>query len=584
MIKIELSLNGGAFVDYSDSVVLDKLDIEKSLDANNEQRRNIGGSITATGDAYTLLYFSLFFSPNRYSSEVRCRITLEDCSSREYYFTIDSSSLDFCDNQGCIMQFTLIEENELLDCVDNFLISDDWQGWFNDDTDASSPTRYPRYRYCDVTRPYALMAYILIMFQFVDFAINIWNTIFGLIFSIIPGTPPSIPTISSLVLGCNRVHPAPFIRTYTDNVCDYCTNIGSPIVSDATTNPIFYDISSRYYNLTHLFAPFRKGFRVAGTLPTIGETEHFIVDNKSTWTLRNLYRQLSEVFNGRYFIHNNKFFFDRKDLIGTRIWGASPTVDLTGDDAEYLDETVCYSYNGEPKLRRLYVKYSQDGTDREGDLAGARFSNESFDATSPNYKGFLERQFNFSPQIYTYDGIDTVYDSLYHALAINKNSPDYEGVLKLSSDITRLGKLIVWDGDSPTIGVAKSIGALYSSFNLSEWQNDDGTVWYPPPNFFGIWSSILSPVTFNARNYPMFTSEVQNSLYPNLWEFHKIDMPDPDKKTNISFTFKLNLCCNYFDLDMYQKVQLDASNVGEINYVKISLLDNSVEVKGNLIS
>lgn len=157
------------------------------------------------------------------------------------------------------------------------------------------------------------------------------------------------------------------------------------------------------------------------------------------------------------------------------------------------------------------------------------------------------------------------------------------GVLKFSSDIARLAKLIVWD---PASGMqnGEAVGQVYNSFNTAAWPDDDGDVYYPPPTLLGIITSGLVPNDFQVKNYPMFFSPVQHAIYPNLYEFHAIDLPQPGKKDNISFNLKLNYCCRFLLFDMYQKIQLNATDRGEINYVKFNRKDNIVEVKGNLIN
>ena len=49
---------------------------------------------------------------------------------------------------------------------------------------------------------------------------------------------------------------------------------------------------------------------------------------------------------------------------------------------------------------------------------------------------------------------------------------------------------------------------------------------------------------------------VSGSGFRNLWQFHQIDAPDATKKSNIDIDFKLQYCCEYNTLEIYQTVLL----------------------------
>lgn len=578
---IEIQLNcTGPWQSFGDDIDLKNFNIEKSLNGDDEQQKDISAGIIATGSAYNYFKQHLIDSSNRYSNTFCARVTFTECSNEVFLFTIENNDLEYCQGGICEIKFDLKEQNELRDCLDNTLVADNHLGWFNNTPGAFI---YPRFRYCDVTRPYLLLVAMLSIAFVLDLVINIINIIISVINAIIsavntlPGVNinkiSAIPTISQLLLSCDRSHPAPFIRTYTDNVCSKCG-----VTTNAVTNPIFYNVASRYYYLTLLTAYVRKGYHYTNT-------KRYIPDNAPLCTLRKLYKELGLVFNSRYFLKDSTFYFDRRDQIGNTLWGGGYAIDLTNPDhAEKVIDKVCFNYNGKSKISRLYCEYAADGTDKEGDRARRRFNGEGTDFSSPNYKRFKEKvMLEFGAQLYSYDGIDSVYDSAIRDYTIGNGYQDYMGILKLSSDIARLGKLIVWD---PASGMqnGEAIGQPYNSFNTSEWSDDDGPVFYPPPSLGGLISAGLVPNDFQVKNYPMFFSPLQNAIYPNLWEFHAIDMPTPGSKENISFNFKLNYCCEFLSLDMYQKVLLNANDEGEINYVKIDKKNFLIEVRGNLIN
>lgn len=566
-IEFQLNCTGG-WQSFGTDVVLDQFELERSLNAENEQQKDISASIVATGSAYTYFYANLIDSVNRYSNTICARVTFNECSNEVFYFQIENKDLEWCQGGACEMKFDLVQKDESVDCINNTLIADNHLGWFEG---TAGTLIYPRFRYCDVTRPYGLLVAMIAVVSIVDIIINVLNIVIAVVNFLSGGGISSIPTLAQLLIQCDRTHPAPFIRTYTDNVCAKCS-----IATNATTNPIFYDRFSDYINLTFLTAFTRKGFHATNT-------RRYIQANAPNWTLRKLYRELSQVFNARYFLKGSTWYFNRKDLIGTDLWGVTPVIDLTTlPDSQRLIDKVCFNYNGEGKVSRLFMTYAADSTDKEGDTAISRFNGEFTDFSSPNYREYKKKEFlEFGAQTYTYDGIDSWYDSAIRDYTIGNGFVDYMGVLKLSSDIARLGKLIVYDGSSD-YQFAEAIGNTYNTFDTSEWPDDDGDVYYPPPTLAGLLSSGLIPNDFQVKNYPMFLSPAQNALYPNLWRFHEIDMPDPARKDNITFNFKINFCCDYLSLDMYQTVQLNANDVGEINYVKIDRKNNVIELRGNL--
>lgn len=74
-----------------------------------------------------------------------------------------------------------------------------------------------------------------------------------------------------------------------------------------------------------------------------------------------------------------------------------------------------------------------------------------------------------------------------------------------------------------------------------------------------------------------------DAVQQNLWEYWQIEVPSNSKKTNISFNFKLNYCCRYNSLELYQSVLFENGDSGEINNIEFNFANREITVKGNLI-
>ena len=105
---------------------------------------------------------------------------------------------------------------------------------------------------------------------------------------------------------------------------------------------------------------------------------------------------------------------------------------------------------------------------------------------------------------------------------------------------------------------------------LPAFADDDG-------GFFPVSASDL----FNY-NFPYsFDPDADLISSGNLWQFHNIDIPSASKKTNISFEYKLQMCCAYMNLELYMSTQFN-SDEGEINLIEYDFARREILIKGNL--
>lgn len=570
-MTVEFSLNcSGSWTDYSKCVDVTSLKVTKDLDENNDPRKSITGDIETFGDAYNFLVTNLIDSPNLYSNSVCVRITDDLCAGNVMNFKLETKNLKWCDNDECRLKMNLVEYNPTIDCVKNTVISDNTNGEFQ--TYPVSGTPHPRFRYCDVMKPTFLFGLIVTFINSVDFFILSLNLLINPLLVVINaffGTSfAGIPYVANSALGCNLAHPAPFVRTYIDNVCNICANI----TADDTSDIPFHDPVSIYYNTCLLTAYTTKGVAASGT-------KDYIEANRPSWTLFDLLSKIKNPFNARWFLKdigggNYKLHFARKDLLGAQLWGASPSIDVSSTGADYgnLLGNVCYSWNGQGKPSRINMKYSQDPGDNIGNELLCRFNGEYIPAANPNYNTPIEKlTSDFAAGSFVLDGKDTLWDAnLVQAVGTVLAGFDYAGTLKTQGDTLSLAKLIIWD-DSTDIEDARPVEDLWSTYSaLPGFVNDEGA--FTP----------ISATELRNFNYPMsFDPDAWALNNLNLWGFNQIDKPANDKKTNIAFDFKLQYCCQYTSIELYMSCLFSSGDEGEINYIEYDYAKREVTIKGN---
>jgi hypothetical protein len=560
----------GAWTDYSDSVDVTAMKLNKSLNGENDPQKNQVAEIEVYASAYNFIRTNLIDSVNLYSNSICVKIVDNLCSNDEYNFKLETDSLRWCDNGECRMSFSMEEYNPLIDCIKQTVISDNANGLFQD-----NPTPgmiHPRFRYCDVFKPTfvfgmlltfanavdSLVASINLMIGSINFALAGINAILGTSFSI-----GLITYVGPQLIGCDRAFPAPYIRTYIDNVCDICG-----VTMDVTTNPILYDAVGYYYEACLLTAYTNKGVKVTST-------QDYIVGNRPSWTLDAFLSRLKIFWNARWFVKGTEVYFERKDLIGQLLWGATPAIDFTASlDKDQLIGNVCYEWNGEGKLRRLNMNYATDPTDAIGNEMLKRFNGEYLEAsTNLNFKESREvTALEFGAPAFVMDGQDSLYDAnVVNSMGAVLSSLQLEGVLKTQADTIGLAKILIHATASGNTD-ARTYSMPYSSYNsLPEFQDDSGP-------FFPITLSDLK--NYNPQ---MSFSPDADAVQQNLWEYWQIEVPSNSKRTNIAFNFKLNYCCRYNSLDLYQSVLFENGDSGEINFIEFNFANREITVKGNLI-
>ena len=587
-MKVEFTLNwdgtgSPTYIDYSEFVNLTGFKRNKALSESFDPIKSISAEIEVYGEAYTTIKFNLIDDSNRYSNFYIVKVTDTDCGGTVFMFKVQDEQLRWCDNNECKLRFTLIEYAPQLDCINRTPISDNSTGIFNPIATSGFP--HPRFRYCDVVKPTFLYGMIVTFVNAVSAFIASLNlaiaSITGIIVWIVNalGGSWTVPSIgfgfAEDMLGCSRGHPAPFVRTYISNVCDLCdvnvTNVSAPILYES----LIAGNDNPYYQMCLATAYTTKGCDISSS------SIAYIQANAPSWDLGKFISLLKVPFNSRWFIYHDTLYFERKDLIGELIWGSTPAIDLSGADEVNLLGDVCYTYNGQGKPRKLLFNYGTDPSDNIGNELLRRFRCIYEDTSNLNYNETLETNiYEFGATSCVLDGKDSAYDAnIDKALSGILTGSSYGGCLKTQGDTFALAKLLIYD-----IGTGVEDARVYpldydlygsAGANIQSMQDDDA-------NFFPLSSS-------DCRNYnaPMsFDWEADNVLssgFRNLWQFNEIDAPNAAKKSNIDIDFKLQYCCDYNTLDIYQTVLLkDGVTEAEIYSIDFDHEKREILIKAKL--
>lgn len=589
-MTIELLLNwdGSAstgWVDYTDSVDMKNFTRELSLNTENDPQKIVSAEVEFFGDAFTEIKTELIDSANRYSNLYAVRITDTECANEEYYFKIEDRNFNWCDNGECRLNITLVEWNETVDCFKRTTIADNTYLDFQDYP--ASGMIHPRFRYCDVFKPTFAYYWLLVFTSGVTLIIGAIISVLNALISVVAwiyhqfGGNWNSPTIgfgfAEDVLGCKLGHPAPFIRTYIDNVCNLCgvsvTNTSMPIIFDVayggtTDNPYYYGCI--------VTAPTKKGVDMNGN-------KDYIPNNQPSWTGEKLLSLLKTPFNARWMIHDGVLWFHRKDLLGELIWGTSVShINLAGEDAPYLLGEVCYKYNGKGKPKRLLYRYGPDSCDNIGNELKSRFDGEYIDTSgNKNFNETIESNlFEFGAVACILDGQDSAYDhAVDKSLAGLLTNSDYAGCMKTQGDTFTLAKMVIYNPVTP-IEDARVWGIPYDIFGSSG--ADIGSFKDDKPDFLTLSSSDCWNYNW-AFSFDPDANDISSNGFKNLWQFHEIDSPQATTKSNINIEFTLQFCCRYNTLNLFQTVILaDGVTEAEIDSVKFNYNKREIEIIAHL--
>lgn len=416
--------------------------------------------------------------------------------------------------------------------------------------------------------------------------------------------------------GCGREHPAPLVRDYIYNVCKKCgidTNaleqtapiFFAPNLPVQTSDKQSQIIRNDYYNLCYFNAPIKRGVRRFENITLIGAnppniTNYWIPENAPFLTLDMFLDQMKAVFNAEWRLTGNKLYFQRKDFYNN----GAPLLDFTTNSADrnLLLEGVCFEPNELKYWASCTGFYQEDGVDVCGNEARMPMNGYpvSFGKTDENpiFNGLLDKTNTFGATKFRLDGHST--DYVYDALQVVLNAPGFQALfiptfkfvivpaferyadyaLLLKDETAVLPKLLIWDGESYDNAKAVRTHCNYPGMSLPTPQINQPYNNYPSPT---PWEIRYQPQTFvigsslsfassppgryvlqdyfgiqvanqpaTLVNYPMY---FEAGYLGTLWDrFHWIDDPNRNPKHHLTWSCKLELCCDQLNtLDVFRK-------------------------------
>jgi len=463
------------------------------------------------------------------------RIIDTSCGRYEDWI-IKAKQVTWCADEICEFSVTIQQKDPALQCMQTTIISDNWQGWFQ-----SEPTKkHPRFVYCNEVKPNGMMivlwwlmslvfTILILLTPIINTIIAIINVVIAIINAIawLTGQDPvdylsffnPLDLAESFFMessGCGRVHPAPLIRDYIDNVCKKCgiyvDGITSPLTHSTTLN---IDLSSDrqvkqrdnpYYNATYLHAPIKRGIRIFRGLfnndPNL--TDYYITDNRPPISLDMFLDELKGAFNHEWRLTNVNgvtptLFFYRKDQFTTG--AALYNFQDNAEDRNKILQGMCFSWLDKRQYAYMRGLYADDAADTCANAA-LGYMNDLIpmgDKTNnPNYEGELDKTVQFGGTRFRLDGASEDYLSnamqvLLGGAALNPTIPaivsngivpavekyaDY--ALLMSDETCALPKIIIWDTDTG-VDYAKSIrnkSTAPSSLNGSNYPEPTPNIIY----------------------------------------------------------------------------------------------------------
>lgn len=564
-------------------------------DTTNAIKRSNSATIVCFG--HTGLYVKNWLIDNQYASvnSILCKITDVQCGTSRGEWIIKADGMIWCDNGPCAFQCTMVQYTPTTTCLQNTLIFDNHRGWFpedgfivGDDPFTGLPNdnyMHPRFRYCDDIKPQWVQNFLFVIAQGILIA---FNTIVGSIFLMVQvidfvyhmltgnhwglanDMQNAIDDVYNKVfgafLGCNRLHPSPFVRNYFINACSKC---GIEFESS-----ILNDVDSNYYNSCHLFAPVKKGV-------LFDSTKDYIFDNRPVFNVITYAESLRLIFNAKYRLINGKFRFERKDKIDPDY-----VFDFTGADKNLILGGICWGWNGKLKPAYQTFHYEQDKFDTDGNLAGHRFNgvNDWNVTNNPLLDGEDAILINnWSTSRHTTDGIEERLIFTVSTLIARNTKAHLAHLLLMDSDITSCGKLLVWNTDSDKHTGAEAVRVTYN-----DWVTNTGLV-------YGDDYVASHPDDYWIYNYNYFYAPQANGYKQNISDFHSIDNPNSFNIVNKQWTINLLWCCDVIDkLIVFNplddeitakadfKIKLTNTVDGIIRRVEVNYSNQTIIITGNI--
>lgn len=425
-------------------------------------KKAASGGLVIEGEAYRLVKKWLIEDNSARLNFVDVRIEHVGCGNYDDY-VIKATDIEVCDNDLCQLNLSLKQKDDAFTCIQNTLITDNWQGWFPEDGRPQNK-KHPRFSYCNEVRPNGLLItlwwliiqFSVLLFLLAIFIVPIVNTIIVIIKIIIGIINAIISFINALGAninpvndnldiitlgdvqdiignffvessGCGREHPAPLIRDYISNVCSKCgvtVNDQTAALFYAQTIEIETSIDRQnktgkqwrwnpHYNACYFTGTKKRGIRrfitlniFAGATPNL--VDWWINDNAPFMTLDMFLDSIKTVYNLDWRVRNNTLYIQRKDYWIERDY----VFDFNGADKNLIIDGICYNWTGANYPAIIKGIYSGDGADVCGNEAQSQQDGiVGLGATdiNPLFKGVLDKTTQFGAAKFRLDGASTDY-------------------------------------------------------------------------------------------------------------------------------------------------------------------------------
>lgn len=362
------------WVDFTDFVSgLDKISLSWSVDhdstgqtqaGNFAPKKGVTGTLSFERDAYEFIKAWLISDVAAPLNQIEVQITDTGCG-RYVGYTIKAEQLSWCEfNSLCVFDLTLKQKEEWITCIQKTVISDNWNGWFQNeplDNTTGLPKKHPRFSYCLEKRPngvliiewylaqIAAMIFFIIsvvlwpLFAIVHFIAVAINAIIGVINTIItfintlgagmstiptipePPIPDPLDTLAAWAeimleaAGCGREHPAPLVRDYILNVCNKCgvrvdattaDIFFAPLITLTKSDGLIYTDPNPHYNACLFYPQSKRGVRRYRTIDfftgasTLDTTTFFLEKHAPVWSLTDMLDFLKPLYNMQWKVVN----------------------------------------------------------------------------------------------------------------------------------------------------------------------------------------------------------------------------------------------------------------------------------------
>lgn len=594
---MKITLNG-VLIDTSEYTGNQKAILEITvIDANGNRERVVSQEFVFTGAAYAIIAAEFMDNPLGKVGSLDVKIFDDTCENCPDVLIFEGLLIAGGINKWCIGECSVAvvfseytDETKKRDCINSTLVYDNAIGF------QTNP--HPKVPYCISLRPDWLFYIGIthgiltnILFEVLSTAvfiiqglINSINLVINALNLLIPGTGNDIGLIggdqatnpfflmqnfqqvkdelNAQAMGCNRLHPSPFVRKYIQNVCAICgLNFSSSIYNSA---------NSDYYNAMYLSAPVEKGVK-----QQFAHLSPYIVKNAPNLTLDLFLDQLKPVHNAKWAMIGTTIHFERKDhpiFTAGAPWVSYDTL----DDQGFIVEKLCYEFRADPVPAYGTFKYTLDPVDVAGNEAADRF-NDLVEWNQPYSKlqtGHQDVVLPFSTPRFRDDGIEPDLLNTFAGIpgSLGNAISNFDKVLILEKHLCFNPKLLIWDGVSMSFARTKKFEAI----NAVPWNTTENYNYPYMFNEFGILPNTAYPTNYYLLN--------NSQLFPaSLYvRFYSIDNPKLiiDKHWSWTFTFRYN--CTMIQTAFTARFIQLPDGIGRINRISVDLESKTITVQGDV--